>query len=144
VRGLSLEPLDAGSPDGLLGLFLDVQLHAFEPQPARAPSPGERRQLRSRMARGAIRCLLARLDGVPAGAGSALPGPGVAEIAGIGTLPAFCTRGIGSAVTARLAADLFASGIGVAWLTAGSDGAGRVYRRLGFRPLGVFQRTHGR
>jgi len=145
VRGLSLEALDAGSPDQLLALFLGVQQRSFEPDTARDPSAGEREQLRSRMALGAIRCLLARFDGAPAGAGCALPAPGgAAEIAGIGTLPAFRSRGIGSAVTARLAADLFASGRDLAWLTAGGDGAGRVYRRLGFRPLGAFQRSHGR
>jgi predicted GNAT family acetyltransferase len=93
---------------------------------------------------GAIRCLLARLDGVPAGTGSALPARGAAEIAGIGTAPAFRGRGIGSAVTARLAVDLFAGGTGLAWLTAGGEGPGRVYRRLGFRPIGAFQRNHGR
>jgi ribosomal protein S18 acetylase RimI-like enzyme len=144
VRGLSLEPLDAGSSDDLLGLFLDVQLHAFEPQSAGSPSAGERQQLRSRMALGAIRCLLARLDGFPAGTGCALPAAGAAEIAGIGTLPAFRARGVGSAVTARLAADLFASGVELAWLTAGSGGAGRVYGRVGFRSIGAFQRNHGR
>ncbi len=81
----------------------------------------ERAQLRTRMRLGAIRCLLARLDGVPAGAGSALPASGAAEIAGIGTLPEFRARGIGSAVTARLVDRLFAGGTDLAWLTAGGE-----------------------
>ncbi|MCX7028634.1 MAG: GNAT family N-acetyltransferase [Spirochaetes bacterium] len=142
--GLSLERLDAGSPDDLVELFLGVQHDSFEPGKTGEPSAGEREQLRSRMRLGVLRCLLARLDGVPAGAGSALPAAGLAEVAGIGTLPRFRARGIGSAVTARLAADLFATGTDLAWLTAGSDAAARIYRRLGFRPLGAFQRNHGR
>ncbi len=105
---------------------------------------GEREQLRSRIRLGVLRCILARLDGVPAGAGSTLAAAGVAELAGIGTLARFRARGIGSAVTARLAADLFATGTGTAWLTAGSNAAGRVYERLGFRPLEAFQRNHRR
>jgi GNAT superfamily N-acetyltransferase len=144
VPGLSLEPLDAGSPDDLVELFLGVQHDSFEPGKTREPSAGEREQLRSRMRLGAHRCLLARLDGVPAGAGSSLPGTGIAEVAGIGTLPRFRARGIGSAVTARLAADLFATGTAMAWLTAGSEEAARIYRQLGFRALDVFQCNHGR
>jgi ribosomal protein S18 acetylase RimI-like enzyme len=144
VPGLSLEPIDAGSPDGLLDLFLSVQQTSFEPERAGPASAGEREHLRRRLRLGACRSVLARLDGVPAGAGSAQPAPGVAEVAGIGTLPAFRGRGVGSAVTARLAGDLFASGTVFAWLTAGSDAAARIYRLLGFRPLDAFQRNHGR
>jgi GNAT superfamily N-acetyltransferase len=144
VPGLSLEPLDAGSPDGLVDLFLGVQHGSFEPGKTRESSAGEREQLRSRIRLGVLRCILARLDGVPAGAGSTLPAAGVAEVAGIGTLPRFRARGIGSSVTARLAADLFATGTETAWLTAGSVLAARIYQRLGFRPLEAFQRNHGR
>jgi GNAT superfamily N-acetyltransferase len=144
VPGLSLEALDAGSPDGLVELFLEVQHESFEPGKARELSAGEREQLRTRMRLGRIRCLLARLDGCPAGAGCALPAAGTAEIAGIGTLPRFRARGIGSAVTARLVVDLFATDVEFAWLSAGSDASGRIYRKLGFRPLGAFQRSHGR
>lgn len=141
--GISLERLDDGSPEELVGLFLRVQQRSFEPDTAREPTAGEREQLRSRLALGAIRCLLARIDGEPAGAGSSLPAGAIAEIAGIGTLPAFRARGVGAAVTSRLVTDLFAGGTELAWLTAGSDAAGRVYHRLGFRELGAFQRNHG-
>ncbi len=144
VPGLSLEPLDAGSPDDLMDCFLVVQHEAFEPEKPHEPTPGEREQLRSRILLGALRCILARLDGTPAGAGSTLPAGGVAEVAGIGTRTRLRARGIGSAVTARLVADLFATGTDMAWLTAGSNAAGRVYERLGFRPLEAFQRNHGR
>jgi GNAT superfamily N-acetyltransferase len=144
VPGLSLEPLDAGSPDELVNLFLDVQHGSFEPGKTRGLSAGDCEQQRLRMRLGAIRCILARLDAVPAGAGSSLPAAGVAEVAGIGTLPRFRSRGIGSAITARLAADLFATGTDTAWLTAGSVLAARIYQRLGFRPLDAFQRNHGR
>jgi ribosomal protein S18 acetylase RimI-like enzyme len=144
VPGLSFEPVDSDAPDALIETFLDVQHAAFEPGAPREPSADDRSQLRTRMRLGAIRCLLARRDGIPAGAGSALPSSLSAEIAGIGTPPEFRARGIGSAVTARLTSGLFADGIGLAWLTAGGEAAERVYRRLGFRPLGAFQRNHGR
>jgi ribosomal protein S18 acetylase RimI-like enzyme len=144
VPGLALEPVHAGSDDGLLELFLAVQHEAFEPGRAREPSAALREQLRARLAAGAIRCLLARLDGVPAGAGCSLPAGDVAEIAGIGTLPALRGRGVASAITARLVGGLFATGTETAWLTAGSGAAARVYERIGFRPLGAFQRNYGR
>jgi predicted GNAT family acetyltransferase len=60
------------------------------------------------------------------------PADGVSEIAGIGVLESHRRRGIAGAITARLAAELFASGVGTAFLTPGDDGAHRVYARAGF------------
>lgn len=60
---------------------------------------------------------------------------GVTEIAGVGTVPEYRNRGLGSLVTAaavRAAAEL--AGVTLAWLTPGHDGADRIYRFVGFAP----------
>jgi hypothetical protein len=60
------------------------------------------------------------------------PADGVSEIAGIGVVESHRRRGIAGAITAWLAAELFASGVETAFLTPGDDGAHRVYGRAGF------------
>lgn len=63
---------------------------------------------------------------------------GVTEIAGVATLPEWRGRGLGSLVTAaavRAAAER--AGVTLAWLTPGHEGADRIYRRVGFAPVGT-------
>lgn len=79
--------------------------------------------------------LLARdmASGAIVGGGVAtVPADGVTEIAGIGVRGSHRRRGIAGAVTAALAERAFATGVEVAWLTPGHDGAHRVYARAGF------------
>jgi ribosomal protein S18 acetylase RimI-like enzyme len=77
--------------------------------------------------------VLARVDGEPAGAGQfTAPLDGLTELAGIGVLEPFRRRGIGAAVTARLAAEAFARGVTIAFLTPGDDDTRRIYERAGF------------
>ncbi|MGK5741831.1 GNAT family N-acetyltransferase [Micromonospora sp. URMC 103] len=61
----------------------------------------------------------------------------VAEIAGVGTLPAARRRGLGAAVTAALARELRAAGTDLVFLSAGSEEIARVYLRVGFRRVGT-------
>ncbi|SBV30594.1 FR47-like protein [Micromonospora krabiensis] len=61
----------------------------------------------------------------------------VAEIAGVGTLPAARRRGLGAAVTATLARELLAAGTDLVFLSAGSEDIARVYLRVGFRRIGT-------
>jgi ribosomal protein S18 acetylase RimI-like enzyme len=84
------------------------------------------------------RGVLARADGVPAGGSfrSAIA-EGVSEIAGIGVLERFRRRGIAAALTAAAAADAFADGADLCFLTPGDDGAERVYVRAGFARVGT-------
>jgi ribosomal protein S18 acetylase RimI-like enzyme len=79
------------------------------------------------------RGLLARADGVPAGAASRTAiAEGVSEIGGVGVLERFRRRGIAAALTAAAAAAAFADGAQLCFLTPGDDGAERVYARAGF------------
>ncbi|HET9138011.1 GNAT family N-acetyltransferase [Actinophytocola sp.] len=80
--------------------------------------------------------VLARLDGRPVAAAFWTPvADGVTEIAGVATLPEYRTRGLGALVTAAAVASAGRlAGATLAWLTPGSDGADRIYRRVGFMP----------
>jgi ribosomal protein S18 acetylase RimI-like enzyme len=84
------------------------------------------------------RGLLARADGVPAGAASRTAiAEGVSEIGGVGVLERFRRRGIAAALTAAAAAEAFAEGADLCFLTPGDDGAERVYGRAGFARAGT-------
>lgn len=84
------------------------------------------------------RGLLARAEGVPAGAASRSDvAEGVAELGGIGVRERFRRRGIAAALTAEAAAGAFAAGAELCFLTPGDDGAERVYERAGFRRAGT-------
>ncbi|MFI0895712.1 GNAT family N-acetyltransferase [Streptomyces sp. NPDC020983] len=103
------------------------------------PSPeGARRLRRTQESGGAVRFV--RLPGGTecAGGGScSAPAAGTAELAGLGTRPAHRGRGIAAAVTAALAAALFARGASSVWLESSGPDARRVYVRTGFRPAGT-------
>lgn len=58
----------------------------------------------------------------------------VVEIVGIGVVPAFRRRGIGTAVTGFVTAEAFARGVRLAWLTPRNGDAQRIYARAGFVP----------
>ena len=77
--------------------------------------------------------MLVAVEGEPAAAGVfTAPQDGLAELAGIGTLPEFRRRGLAAALTAALAAEAFARGVEIAFLTPGDDDTRRVYERAGF------------
>jgi ribosomal protein S18 acetylase RimI-like enzyme len=73
----------------------------------------------------------------PLAAGSYQLADGVAEITGIGVLPASRRRGLGAAVTHALAADALANGARTVFLSATDAAVARVYTRLGFREIGT-------
>jgi predicted GNAT family acetyltransferase len=62
---------------------------------------------------------------------------GVAEIVGVGTVPAYRRRGLGAAVTAALTAEALMRGVEVVFMSAGDDDVARVYRRIGFADVGT-------
>ena len=73
----------------------------------------------------------------PLASGSYQHAAGVAEITGIGTLPASRRRGLGAAVTYTLAAHAIARGTPTVFLSAADSDAARIYTRLGFREIGT-------
>lgn len=73
----------------------------------------------------------------PLASGSYQHVAGVAEITGIGVLPAARRRGLGAGVTHALAAHALARGTQVVFLSAADTGAARLYMRLGFREIGT-------
>ena len=64
-----------------------------------------------------------------------------AEIVGVATLPSERRRGLGAAVTAFLASQLFAQGIETVLLSAEDENVARIYRQIGFRPVGTVGAT---
>jgi GNAT superfamily N-acetyltransferase len=62
---------------------------------------------------------------------------GVCELMGIGTLPSARRRGIGAAVTGRLAQDARERGAEIVFLSAAGEHVARMYERLGFRRVGT-------
>lgn len=73
------------------------------------------------------------IDGEVVGAGLASRVcAGVAEVAGIATVPAFRRRGVAGAITAAASAASFAAGAELCWLTAADEPAARLYERAGY------------
>jgi ribosomal protein S18 acetylase RimI-like enzyme len=73
----------------------------------------------------------------PLAAGSYQYAGGVAEITGIGVLPAARRQGLGGAVTHALATHALARDTQVVFLSAADSAAARLYTRLGFREIGT-------
>jgi ribosomal protein S18 acetylase RimI-like enzyme len=73
----------------------------------------------------------------PLAAGSCQATGGVAEITGVGVLPADRRQGLGAAVTALLAADALDRGVQTVFLSASDDDVARVYARIGFGEIGT-------
>lgn len=74
------------------------------------------------------------LEEIPvAVATSTVPYDGITEIGGVATLPGYRRRGLAGYLTAVATAHAFANGVTLALLSAGDEGAGRVYERVGYQ-----------
>jgi ribosomal protein S18 acetylase RimI-like enzyme len=73
----------------------------------------------------------------PVAAGSCQAVDGVAEITGVGVLPADRRQGLGAAVTALLARDALERGVQTVFLSASDNAVARVYARIGFYRIGT-------
>ncbi|GAA2123070.1 GNAT family N-acetyltransferase [Nocardioides bigeumensis] len=76
-------------------------------------------------------------EGVVVGGGSASPRGEVCELMGIGVIPRARGRGLGTATTEALTRATLRSGATTVFLSAGSDGAASIYRRVGFEDVGT-------
>lgn len=86
---------------------------------------------------GKSRAFTARRHGVGVAAGMYTDiVDGVTELVGIATLEEYRRQGIGGALTAFATQTAFADGATLAFLVADSEEAERVYRRVGYQPLG--------
>ena len=93
--------------------------------------------LRERLRAGQSVLAAARGPNGPLGAGSYQMAGDVAEITGVGVLPASRRRGLGAAVTHVLAAHALARGAVTVFLSASDAVVARVYGRLGLREVGT-------
>ncbi|MGW5046599.1 GNAT family N-acetyltransferase [Streptomyces griseoluteus] len=119
--------------------FTEIDAALTEAFGAEFPAPADGASLlrRTQERGGAVRFVRAE-DGACAGAAScSAPAEGTAELAGMGTRPAYRGRGVAAAVTSAPAGVLFERGAEPVWLEPTSDGSRRVYERVGFRPGGT-------
>lgn len=61
-----------------------------------------------------------------------VPYDGITELAGVATLPAYRRRGLAGYLSAIATQHAFANGVTLALLSAGDEGASRVYERIGY------------
>jgi predicted GNAT family acetyltransferase len=94
-------------------------------------------RLRANLAGGAGAVLARSMaDGTPVGAGEYTePIDGVSEITSIAVRAPWRRRGIATAISARLLADVTAAGVTSPFLMANTDES-RVYAGVGFKPIG--------
>jgi ribosomal protein S18 acetylase RimI-like enzyme len=75
--------------------------------------------------------------GAVVGGGSTSPRGTVTELMGIGILPRARNTGLGTASTQALVRAAMQAGVTTLFLSAGSDGAASIYRRVGFEDVGT-------
>lgn len=94
--------------------------------------------MRRELEAGEVHIYASFLEGVPVGVGIWLPViDRISLITFVATLPEHRGRGIAGRVTSVAIADAIAAGAEHVWLTAGGEGATRLYERLGFRRIGM-------
>ena len=122
---------------------LTIQARGFGVGIDHGPSEDEIASTRASMKHGR-RSALATLSGQPAGAGVTLEIHGIAELAGVATLPESRRHGVAASVSSALCEAHFKSigeahfqaGGGAVWLSAGDDAAQACYEKIGFRLIG--------
>ncbi len=139
VRLVDPERDDLAALRGILDLAFAHAGTATGPQgPADVvPDDSKVAATRHRIAAGRTVMVGAWADGQCVGVGSANPVEGVAEIVGVGVLPAARRRGVARAVVTALVAELLARGVADVFLSASDDDVCRVYAAAGFVPRAV-------
>lgn len=131
---LDIVTLDESSPSELLRICISTTERGFDPERLVIPTRSDVEEFRSKLV--TARSFLALRNGAPAGVAMyTAPNDGLAEIAGVATVPEHRRNGVGSAVTARAARAAFSAGVDTVFLAVIEEDAARVYRRLGFTPL---------
>ena len=134
IPGLEVVTISADSPPEDVAENWNINALGFDPQ-ATLMGPTDVQGFRKNLEKS--RAFTARFHGAGVGAGMYTDIiRGVTELVGITTLTEYRRRGIGGALTAFATQTAFADGADLAFLTAASEEAGRVYQRIGFRPAG--------
>jgi GNAT superfamily N-acetyltransferase len=131
-EGLSFTVLTSESPREEVRTYCNTSRRAFSPdEPYEASEEDVSRMLKS-LQEG--RAVLGHVEGQPAVVGMfTFPSEGLAELGGVATFERFRKRGLGTAVTSRVAQEAFARGVDVLFLSTITEEAGRIYERVGFR-----------
>ncbi|MFJ6941085.1 GNAT family N-acetyltransferase [Streptomyces sp. NPDC101132] len=106
-------------------------------QTADPGSEGRRAYVTAKLAAGTTVLAAAVRDGVVLSSGQYNPAGDVAEVVGVGTLPAARRQGLALGVTAALVAAARANGARTVFLSAGDEDVARIYGRAGFRRVGT-------
>jgi len=133
-EGLSLSLLSSESPREEIRVYYETSRRAFSPGELYEASEEDISKILEELKEG--RAMLGRMEGAPAVVGSfTTPYGGIAELGGVGTLERFRKRGLGTALTSRVAQEAFARGVDMLFLSTITEEAGRIYERVGFRFL---------
>ena len=131
VPGVELVP--AESDDALFAMATALNLAYGESPPTEADVANHK----GSRDRGGFALLARSVSGEPIGGGLVtVPIDGVAELAGIGVVPAWRRRGVAALITARLVRAAHELGVRAPFLMAADDAAASVYTRVGFQLSG--------
>jgi GNAT superfamily N-acetyltransferase len=130
--GVHVRFLSPKSDDADLSAYLTIRDEQEGPSDS-----AEISRLRAALEKGRGWFALACVDDAPAGTGRcAISGEGLGEITAIVTRAELRRRGVAATTTSALVREYFSPGGTLAWLTAASEAAGSVYRRIGFGTVG--------
>lgn len=122
-------------PDDDLRAWLSVQQQGFG-RPAEVDT-GTVEHLAGRVEAGTSRIAAAFVDSRPVCVGVHQPVASVSEVVGVATLPEFRRRGWAGTLTTTLVDDAAALDVRTVFLSAADDAVACVYRRVGFRDVGM-------
>ncbi|WP_375773067.1 GNAT family N-acetyltransferase [Archangium gephyra] len=131
-EGVSLSLLTSGSSREEVRTYCNTSRRAFSPDEPYEASEEDISKTLEELREG--RAVLGSVEGQPAVVGTfTSPSEGIAELGGVATLARFRKRGLGTALTSRVAQEAFARGVDVLFLSTITEEAGRIYERVGFR-----------
>ena len=138
ANDVNIEVLDPNVSLDTLVSFVHVQRRAYGFSGGAAEAGEEALSILRDMEAGRMTVAVARVGDI-VGTAAAIGVGGVREIASVCTVPELRKQGIASAVSAAVVRWHFSAGGDLAWLTAGSPEAERIYARMGFRRVGATQ-----
>jgi ribosomal protein S18 acetylase RimI-like enzyme len=133
-RDVEVLPLDGQASDETLRELLLVGQRGFGYGDG-SVAPREITEQREHLKAHRYRSAFATIDGKIVGIGSMTVQTD--ELVGIVTLPEYRRKGVAASVSSYLVRQHFQKGGQMTWLSAGDEAAEAVYRKIGFRTVGV-------